>query len=199
MIGYRIAEWIIVAGLFCCGCTNGQRSVSEAWSLYLDDPDEENYAALTARISSLSSDCDWGSPANEQVFPSNVHHELFGRISSGGDEAFRLGLVVRQCLDGGDLGDFYRSAGVYLDLKPEEFLRALENADIEADVFRLMVIALPEVLVDDLPGQIRATVSRAETLERIPPGQFDELRIAGVRYLRTQEQRLRFVNGQGAQ
>jgi hypothetical protein len=198
MTRIRFTAFVILS-MICVGCVSAQPAVVEVWRQFLGAPVERNYASLVARISGSVSDCDWGSPVNEKVIPSTIRHELFDKVASGDDESFRVGVMVARCLDGGDLGDFFRSAGVYFEQRPLEFLETVRDAAVTEDTFESLLATLPESLVDDLDGQIRATANRVRILEQLVTVEYEDLRALGIGILRAQEQSLKFIAGRAAE
>jgi len=118
------------------------------------------------------------------------HPQLFKLITEGNEFAFRAGLLVEKCLDGGELGDFYRSAGVFFELHPDSFLKIVAVEDISESNIKSMLTMLPLGTVDNIDRQVAVIQKRKALLEQIKDRSLTEIRDIGLSFLRQQEELL---------
>jgi len=86
---------------------------------------------------------------------------------NGNQSALRAGLLIYRCLDGGNLEDFYRSVGVFLESHPLAFLRTVTDVETSDRDLRYMVTMLPLMLVDNDDGRIEAVNERIVGVEAV--------------------------------
>jgi hypothetical protein len=117
-------------------------SYADYWQVFIDVPDHGNFSELSEYLSTKVADCDWGSAANADVLSVEFAQSLFSLVAEGNDLAFQIGITVLPCLDGGELGDFFRSSGRYFDVHPRKFVKALAQAKVETNqIIRMLTMA----------------------------------------------------------
>lgn len=194
--GFKMNKYLMLL-FFVCGCSFSADS-SPHWERFLKTPDDGSFAALHKSISVSSENCGWGNPSNLSVVPIEVGQKLFQLIATGNEYAFRAGLLVVRCFDGGELEDFHRSAGLFFDAQPNVFLTiAKENEVSETDV-KYMLTILPPASVDNIDYAIHVVESRIALLERNSGPRFDEITKIGLKFLKEQEMSLKRIKQGGA-
>lgn len=152
--------------LFIFGCGHGNDDVASTWSSFVESPSPENEQLLMAAIGEDLENCGWGNPENLNAVPDRFRQDLFDSIAGGNLPSYRTGLRIEKCLDGGDLGDFRRSAGMFFDARPDTFLDESIRGGVTAERIAELVSALPLTLVDDPKRQRDLVVERISKLER---------------------------------
>ena len=143
-------------------CTNVNGEVP--WGKILTESSEENFIAVKEQLSKIDKcDGDWYSNAkySSQLF------SLFNMVSEGNDYAFEISLLIIDCLDGGNLGNMYRSIGLFFDRKPSEFFSVLDNSEASNNNLKNMLVTLPLYTVDDIPQKIGLLEKRLKAASRI--------------------------------
>ena len=84
------------------------------WDEFLVQPNKHSFLMLESSTTASAQRCSWGDPDNYSVVPIEKRKQLFELIAEGNEFAFRIGLLIAKCLDGGDLEDFHRSVGLFL-------------------------------------------------------------------------------------
>lgn len=161
----------------------------EPWDRFMRNPDIEAFEELSQEIDGAR--CGWGKPANKEVVPDRVRGDLFDLIASGNDGAFLIGLSVVRCFDGGDLEDFYRSSGKYLEQSPQRFLARVTERDVTASEVASMAASVPTD--DDIDAALRTVVGRIELLRELDDDGFARARMESIRALQKREHSLRQI------
>ncbi len=182
--------------ILCAGCVHAERTVVGIWHAFLADPNDNTMNTLVSSISEYVSDCDWGNVNNYTAVPSDIRQNLFDSIASGNNFSLRTGLLVEQCLDGGDLGDFRRSAGQFFEKKPVIFMQEIKRSSVPTASYQSMVTMLPLTLVDDLNMQIKAIRFRIQLLKDIELSELEELKDIASKVLKDQELKLTDLQNQ---
>src|SRR5208337_1372602 len=94
--------------------------------------------------------------------------------------AFQATLLVSKCWDGGDLEDFYRSAGIFFEKQPLVFLQSGKEMGISDSEIVYMLTMLPLDTVDDIDLQISMIKNRIEKLKNIDDESLNEIKIKGI-------------------
>lgn len=157
--------------LFVFGCSHGNDDVASIWSSFVESPSLESEQLLMAAIGEDLEICGWGKPENLNAVPDRFRQDLFELIAGGDSTSFRVGMRIEKCLDGGDLGDFRRSAGMFFDARPDTFLDESIREGVTAERIAELVSALPLALADDPKRQRDLVMERISKLElsRISP------------------------------
>jgi hypothetical protein len=82
---------------------------------------KNSLAELEGKISASAKRCIRGDSKNRGVVSVEEGQNLFKLIAKGDEFAFQAGLLVARCLDGGELEDFHRSAGLFFEAEPSVF------------------------------------------------------------------------------
>lgn len=149
---------------------------SSHWDAFLKRPDEDAFVMLEKSIAARAQRCDWGKPINLDVAPAEMRTRLFELIAKGNESAFRAGLLVSRCLDGGDLEDFYRSAGTFFEVQPHAFLQRAKEKIFSDSQLRHMLTTLPLDTVDNIDRKISVVQNRIAILKAIGDSSFEEIR-----------------------
>lgn len=177
---YTISIVVVILGLQCGGWVHAELVNADGWSRFLQEPTRDNLDKLIGQISRHVDKCDWGAAENQVAVPSEIRYRLFDNIASGDEASLRAGFYVERCFDGGDLEDFYESGGQFFDKKPEAFLQETKRSSASMASYASMLINLPEALVDNLDGQIKAVSRRIRLLDEIDADGFEELKKVGI-------------------
>jgi len=178
---------VLLSLLQATSCATENDTSADSWSKFIDESDPINEGTLLLDLSRKVSECGWGKSENALVAPEPIRQELFSQIRSGSDSSLRVGFFIEKCLDGGDLGDFRRSAGQYFDAKPKEFLQEISASNVSIESFKSALTMLPLTLVDNLDGQIELVRSRMFKLGAIQERRFADLSSIGLQALEEQE------------
>lgn len=89
---------------------------------------------------------------------------LFDEISKGDTYSFDIGLLILHCMDGGALGDIYRSFGTFFEINPEYFIKAINENKILDVRLKKIFTALPLLTVDNLMLKIEILQLRINLL-----------------------------------
>lgn len=152
--------------LFVFGCSQGNDDVVSTWSSFVESPSVESEQLLMATIGKDMEGCGWGKPENLNAVPAPFRQDLFDLIAGGDLPSYRVGLRIEKCLDGGDLGDLRRSAGLFFDSRPDTFLDESIRGGATAEKLAELVTALPLALADDPRSQRNLVIERIGKLER---------------------------------
>ncbi len=155
------------------------------WDEFLRHPDKDKLVTLEETIKTSAQRCSSG------VAPVQKHRtQLFKFISRGNPSAFHAALLVFRCWDGGELEDFYRSAGIFFELQPHFFLRRVKEGKIEDSQLRDLLTMLPLDSVDNIDYQISVVENRITILRSIADESFREIRTKGVNFLEKEKEDL---------
>jgi hypothetical protein len=146
----------------------------------------------------LASSCSAQSESTKNLcssYPENQDYALFNkliaRIENGDAEAFSYALGIRNCFDGGNLGDFLRAGGLFFELDPKLFLDLVHKGKLsESDIYN-MLPALPLTSVDDIPLQIQITEKRISIIKELGGGPLFQ---ASLKALRRELEQLRSLD-----
>jgi hypothetical protein len=161
--------------------------------MFIEMPDIEKQGTLAAQISSYVEKCDWGSKYNSIAVPPAIRPELFEHISNGNRESLTIGLFIVGCLDGGDLGDFKRSAVKYFEMKPVDFLENITTNKISMSLYTA-ILAMPLIEdVDNIESRVITINRRIELLKDIDLEQHAELKATGLEVLEDEKTSLQNI------
>ena len=152
--------------ILSCANVNGE----VPWGKILTEPSEDSFIAVKDQLSKAGKcDGDWYSNAkySDQLF------SLFNMVSEGNNYAFEISLLITDCLDGGNLGDMYRSMGLFFELKPSEFFRILDSRPVSNNNLKNMLVMLPLYTVDDIPQKIDLLDKRLKMASRFVENDVD--------------------------
>src|SRR5690554_4485585 len=100
MKNYNVKCLILLFAIFG-GCSANAYS-GVYWSEFLKNPNKESFVELENNISLSAKRCSWRYPENRDVVSVETGQQLFRLIAKGNKFAFRAGLLVMRCLDGGE-------------------------------------------------------------------------------------------------
>jgi len=136
------------------------------WRNYIELPaSNKAFSALFLSIKDEAKLCDWGSSLNQKVIPQKYKQNLYKLISEGNKNAFLIGLVIKRCLDAGELEDYIRSMGLFFEKNPMPFLKAMQESKISINEAKNMVTVTPYSATDDIVKQIEILNKRLLILE----------------------------------
>jgi len=157
------------------------------WDEFLKQPSKDSLVELEDEIFASAERCSWGDPKNRDVVSVEAGQQLFRLIAKGDEIAFRAGLLVVRCLDGGELEDFHRSAGLFFEAKPSVFLKIAKEKKVPDTTIKSMLTMLPLDTVDNIDRAISVVERRMAMLEAISDSRFDNLKKAGLSFLGDQK------------
>lgn len=157
------------------------------WDGFLKQPSKDSLVELESEVSSSAERCSWGDLKNYDVVSVEAGRQLFRLIAKGNEFAFRAGMLVMRCLDGGELEDFYRSAGLFFEAKPSVFLKITEEKKVSETTIKSMLTMLPLDAVDNIDRAISIVERRMAILEAIGDSQFGNLKKVGLSFLGDQK------------
>lgn len=167
--------------LFFLLCLSSTAYSGSPWGDFLQNPTEERIAEIRASIAPAPEPCD------QAALPSEAEtHRLLGLVQDGNESAFRIGLLVSRCLGVGDLEDFYRATGMFLEVQPGVFLRIVSECASTARNLRYMATMLPLNLVDNPQGMIAAVDRRIAIVEAVRDAGLIEIKAKALTFLRTE-------------
>lgn len=145
---------LFLLGSVSCGiCSKSQRSV------FLKQPDRKSFEYIIENAKSKK--CEDMVPSQSDLT------RMYDLISSGSALAFEAALVIQKCLDGGELEDFYRSAGVFCEHNPTLYLQIIKNRNVNKSQIKYHVTMLPLEAVDDFEMQMQIINKRIVAIESV--------------------------------
>jgi len=157
------------------GCSINSYSQSH-WDNFLKNPNKGSFLALEKAVFENAQRCSWGNSENLKVVPVETGQQLYKLISNGKEYAFYAGLLVSGCLDGGELEDFYRSVGLFLEDQPSVFLKIIRNGTIPKSDIKHMLTMLPEYTVDDFQNKILIIRNRIVLINNVSDESLKEIK-----------------------
>lgn len=130
--------------------------------LMLERPTEDSFLHWKEAFEVTSDDCH-----EKSGFDNEKRSRLFDLMRSGNSYAVQVGVMSFHCLDGGELEDFYRSAGSFFDKNPDELMRIVHAYPVSGSALEHMVTMLPLETVDDIDGRIVLIEKRIGALQRL--------------------------------
>jgi hypothetical protein len=171
----------LILSLLLLVCLSTNAYCNEHWASFLKQPDKKALVVLKKSIATSAKSCGWGNPSNAAVAPTEKQElQLFHLISTGNMSAFQAALLVHKCWDGGDLEDFYRSAGILFDTRPLVFLQTVKEKAIQDSEIVDMLTMLPLDTVDDIGRQISMVENRIKKLKNISDESLSEIKRKGL-------------------
>lgn len=155
------------------------------WGEFLSSPDAGSFAALSSDLASSPRvtkmegwrltetqkqqvQYGWKEICPKETLPTERQQDLlFRMIKDGNQWALRAGLLVSPCLDGGDLEDFNRSAGLFFDKHPRVFLQVAKERALSPLELDDMMTMLPLETTDKIGAKLVAIDKRLSILEAI--------------------------------
>jgi hypothetical protein len=183
----NLKSLILLSVLFCSFSVNA--CSSPKWEEFLKEPDKDSLVRLENAISASAQRCSWGKPDNPDIAPTDKQNiQLFELITRGNESAFHAALLVSRCLDGGELEDFYRSAGIFLEVQPRAFLQITKRMEIPYSQLRPLGTMLPLDMVDDLDRKISTVEKRISILTGISEGSLQDTKEQALSFLEKEKQ-----------
>lgn len=177
---------ILLCSVFLLGCTHTEVSATDIWATFVESPTADNEQQLIYAIGKDIDGCGWGRPENQIVIPDRFRQDLFDLIADGNTSSYRVGLRIEKCLDGGDLGDFKRSAGLFFDVKPKVFIDESKQAGVSPERFADLITKLPLALTDDPRSQrdlVNERIGKLQELQTFAEAQMSEKGLSALRKL----------------
>jgi hypothetical protein len=157
----------------------------------LKQPDKKALVVLEKSIAVQAQRCNWGDPSNLAVAPTEKQDlQLFHLISTGNRPAFQAALLVHKCWDGGELEDFYISAGIFFEKQSLVFLQLVKKNAITYAEIESMLTMLPLDTTDDIDRQIFVVKNRIKILKEIGDESLSEIKIKGLSFLEKEKDNL---------
>lgn len=161
------------------------------WDEFLSQPDKTALIMLEKSIAARAQHCSWGNPNNKDVAPTEKQNiKLFELIGKGNESAFRAALLISKCLDGGELEDFYRSAGIFFEKRPYVFLQIIQEKTISDLEIRYLLTMLPLDTVDNISKQIFIIENRIKILKNNNDKSLIKIKEKGLSFLENKKEEL---------
>jgi hypothetical protein len=173
---FLLAFWVcLFENAFC----------ASPWHEFLMSPDKHGFASLGKSIGERASHCNWGNASNKSVAPlPEEQTRLFSLMEKGNEWAFRAALMACKCWDGGDLEDFYRSGGIFFEIQPRTFLRAVKEQALPDQELGDLLTMLPLNTVDNVELQISTVRKRIKIMKSINDDTLQETKKRGLSFLK---------------
>jgi hypothetical protein len=173
-------KYLILTLLFLF-CLPSNAYCNTNWEHFLTQPDEKSLLILGQAIALKAQNCNWGSPNNKDVVPTEKNAmQLFDLIKKGNQFAFGASLLVYKCWDGGVLEDFYRSTGMFFEKEPSLFLQIIKEKSIADSEINYMLTMLPLDTTDNIDRQIYMVENRINILKKINIESLNEMKRKGL-------------------
>ena len=187
----RTKERCLILSVIFLGGFSINAYCGSPWEAFLQRPDKDALAMLKSSIAVSAQRCSWGNPGNPDVAPTEKQDkQLFELIGKGNESAFRAGLLVSRCLDGGELEDFYRSAGNFFEAQPHKFLQIVKKNAIPDSQLSNLLTMLSLDTVDDFDRQIYIIENRISLLGGVVDDSLKEVKKLGLRSLEKEKENL---------
>ncbi len=147
---------------------------SAVWDEFLRSPSENTLAALEKTLATCSSS---SMPSVEQ------EKLLCDLIRQGNPSAFRAALAGWRCFSGEYGEDVNESAGIFLQMRPHVFLRAVKEKAVPDSELKYLLLALPYDTVDDLDLQLSVVEKRIAIMRSVDDPAVAELKEKALRFL----------------
>lgn len=173
----------IVIYLFLLASLSVNAHCSSKWDQFLQNPTNDSLIVIQKSVEDSPMHC------RVEVIP--VQHQriqLFKLISDGNPLAFRAALLVSECLDGGELEDFYRSTGAFFERQPQVFMHIVKDQGIQDTQLNYMLTMLPLNTVDNINLKLSVVENRVAILKSINNKSFIEIREKGLIFLEKERQ-----------
>jgi len=145
------------------------------WDDFLQQLNMDTFMMLEKNFTANGRNCDL------DIMPEQIHRtKLFELIRKGNQLAFRASLLVSKCWDGGELGDFNRSVGLFFEVKPQVFLQIVIDKNITDRQLNYMLTMLPLHTVDNIDLKIAMLENRIDTLRSLNEKKFITIRKRGI-------------------
>jgi hypothetical protein len=176
-------RWLPLFGLLVCGSV--QADITSNWDKFLKFPDGDNFLTLSNSVAAMPDRC------NRSVAPDQSQRTLlFGLIRKGNQLAFHAALIVSKCFDGGEAEDFDRSAGLFFETKPLNFLQLAQENKVSDPELKRMLIMLPLETVDDIDAKIVVLKKRIRILSAVNDYEVENVKKTGLAFLASEDREL---------
>ncbi len=180
-----------ILSLVLLGCLSVNAYCSSQWDDFLLHPDKDALMALENNITASAQRCSPDvAPAQKQ------RTKLFEFIRGGNPFAFNAALLVSRCWDGGELEDFYRSAGTFFELQPRVFLHIAKERAIPDSQLRYLLTMLPLDTIDNIDHKISVVENRIKILKSLSDGSLSEIKRKGLTLLKKEKENLSRVKNE---
>lgn len=146
--------------LLACSNVNGE----VPWKKMIIAPSENNYFFAEMQLIKNPA-CDTGWYSDEKF--SNDLNSLIKLLRDGNLYAFKIGMIISECMDGGNLGDLYRAIGVVYEGNPQAFFKVANDNNKTSEELKRMLTMLPLDTVDDIPKQTMTLKNRLKALSSV--------------------------------
>jgi hypothetical protein len=160
-----------------------EASAADPWDRFLQSPDAGSFTELAQEVD--GGQCGWGKPENTKVVPDRVRGQLFDLIAGGNENAFLIGLSGLRCFDGGDLEDFYQSAGKFMEQHPQRFLAGVTEKKVPERDIASMASSVPTN--DNPAAALKEVAERIEVLSKITDAKVASAQATGIKALQQHE------------
>jgi hypothetical protein len=161
---------------------------SSHWDEFLRQPNKDALVTLEKIIRASPERC---SP---NIAPMQRHRkQLFELIQGGNPFAFSAAMLVSRCWDGGDLEDFYRTAGSFFEIEPRAFLQIVRKRAISDSELRYLLTMLPLDTVDNFDRKISVVENRIKILKSLTDEPLSEMKWKGLSFLEKEKEDLQRI------
>lgn len=177
--------------LFLLGSLSANAYCSSRWDQFIQNPTKDSLIVLQKSIENRSQHC------RTEVIPDQRQRiQLFEFIGDGNPFAFRAALLMSECLDGGEIEDFYRSSGAFFERHPQIFMRIVKDQGIKDTELNFMLIMLPLDTVDNINLKLSVVENRIAILKTINDKSFIGIKEKGLSFLEKERQNLEKIRNQ---
>jgi len=147
-------------------CGHTKVNPEAALNNFLHQPTQENFD-LWKMATGLFETC----PMLDSL-QSSRYLQLFKLVENGHELAFRTGLLLSRCFDGGELRDFLSSGGLFFDQNAILFIQTTKRLSVSFLQIEAMLLMLPLHTVDNPEKQISVLENRIRKLKALPEKEF---------------------------
>lgn len=157
----KITSTVMLYSVFVVLPAYSSESANNDHSLefFLKNPTKETFLNWKEANDATPHQCQ-----QQRGFDNEKRAALFDLIRNGNVYSLQTGMLFFYCWSGGELGDFNRSAGLFFDQYPQEFMRIVHDQKVPEDAIERMISMLPLELVDNINGKVALIERRINIL-----------------------------------
>jgi len=151
-------------------------------ALFLSEPSNENYLALTLNDSVEDSDICWLD------LKKDVHNlaKLYEHAKHGNEWAIKILIKHTSGLDGGELEDAYIALGESIDNKPSILLLEFKEQRMTKNQFTQALVMLPLSFTDNEKGELAALKARKRKIMSIKDAKLKQQKELAIKVINIQ-------------
>lgn len=128
---------------------------------------------------------------SNQFIPELIYRKcLYDSISKGNQWALRAAFLIFDSFDGGELEDFNRSVGSFVDRRPSLFLKIIHEKNISDSEFKGMLTMFPLSTADDIDLELSMIAYRINVLEEVADNLLEKKRDKAIMVLKSEQEEL---------